>query len=90
MSHVDWESCPRCESKKVVIRGKFYFFFIILAVIAALNFLALLFIPLFFLSIPLLFLSPLAFFLPKIKQCLDCKNTWRFNKNTNKQSVEQL
>jgi len=75
-----WEPCPKCGSNKVETRGKAFWFFLLLGSGSVLIWIGLFFMPLLFVSIALIFLSPLAFFMPKVNQCKDCKNSWKVDK----------
>ena len=72
-----WEPCPRCESKRVEVRGKSFWFLVPFASGGCLVWLGLLFPLLWILAILLILLSPLGFFMPKVLHCKDCNYSWK-------------
>lgn len=71
--------CPRCESKKVVIRSKLYFAFLFFIMSGCVGFVGLFFFPFLFLgAIGMLFSPLVALFIPKRQQCLSCNYAWNF------------
>jgi hypothetical protein len=75
-----WEPCPRCESKKVTTRGKGFFFLVFLGTGSVLFWVGFL-IPFFWIAAAAFLIgSPLAFMLPKVNQCQDCKHSWKVDK----------
>lgn len=75
-----WEPCPRCGSKRVEQRGKLFFFFLPLVSGGCLVWLGLLFFPFLIIAALLVLCSPLAFLMPKMNQCKDCKYSWAVKK----------
>jgi hypothetical protein len=75
-----WEPCPRCGSNKVQQRGKGFFFLLFICMAGVVSFVGIFFLPLFILGGILALFSPIAFLLPKINQCQDCKYSWKIDK----------
>jgi hypothetical protein len=75
-----WEPCPRCGSNRVQQRGKGFFFLLFVCMAGFISLLGIFFLPLFILGGILALFSPIAFLLPKMNQCQDCKYSWKVNK----------
>lgn len=76
----EWESCPRCESKKVKTRGKGSWFLLMVGSGGIFIWLGFIFPFFWFLSIALIILSPLSFIIPKVNQCQECNYAWKVEK----------
>lgn len=75
-----WEPCPRCGSNKVKTLGKGTFFLIFFGSGGCLIWIGFIFFPVLILAAILILVSPLAFLLPKVNQCEECKYSWKVNK----------
>lgn len=86
MKEDTWEPCPRCESNRVQVMGKLYFFLVGFSSMGCFFWLIFLIPPVgiagVIFGLLILIASPL---LPKTLHCKDCKKSWAVkNKNYEK------